>query len=152
MTRCGCSRACCTRPKRPAAQKASALKTIAGEQSAGCCPGQGSARNERQRKSCYRDLLKVARNTLGYSRRAISWIDAHGIELELLAIAGRLRHYCDLTEKVISQTERRVIAGEKVPANEKIFSIFEPHTDIIIKDRRDEFYGHKICLTGGGSI
>ena len=109
------------------------------------------ARNERQRKSCYRDLLKVARNTLGYSRRAISWIDVHGIELELLAIAGQLRHYCDLTEKVISQTERRVIAGEKVPANEKIFSIFEPHTDIIIKDRRDEFYGHKICLTGGGS-
>ena len=109
------------------------------------------ARNERQRKSCYRDLLKVARNTLGYSRRAISWIDVHGIELELLPIAGQLRHYCDLTEKVISQTERRVIAGEKVPAAEKIFSIFEPHTDIIIKDRRDEFYGHKICLTGGGS-
>ncbi|MGA9260674.1 MAG: ISNCY family transposase, partial [Desulfobacterales bacterium] len=109
------------------------------------------ARNERQRKSCYRDLLKVARSTLGYSRRAISWIDVHGIELELLAIAGQLRHYCDLTEKVISQTERRVIAGETVPAAEKIFSIFEPHTDIIIKDRRDEFYGHKICLTGGGS-
>ena len=43
------------------------------------------------------------------------------------------------------------IAGETVPAAEKIFSIFEPHTDIIIKDRRDEFYGHKICLTGGGS-
>ena len=109
------------------------------------------ARNERQRKSCYRDLLKVARNTLGYSRRAISCIDVHGIELELLPLAGQLRHYCDLTEKVISQTERRVIAGEKVPAAEKIFSIFEPHTDIIIKDRRDEFYGHKICLTGGGS-
>jgi IS5 family transposase len=108
-------------------------------------------RKERQRKSCYRDLLKVARNTLGYSRRAISWIDSHGTELELLPIAQQLRHYCDLTEKVISQTERRVIAGETVPAAEKIFSIFEPHTDIIIKDRRDKFYGHKICLTGGGS-
>ena len=108
-------------------------------------------RKERQRKSCYRDLLKVARNTLGYSRRAISWIDSYGTELELLPIAQQLRHYCDLTEKVISQTERRVIAGETVPAAEKIFSIFEPHTDIIIKDRRDKFYGHKICLTGGGS-
>lgn len=109
------------------------------------------ARKERQRNSCYRDLLKVARNTLGYSLRAISWIDAHGTALELLPIAQQLRHYRDLTEKVISQTERRVIAGEKVPAAEKIFSIFEPHTDIIIKDRRDKFYGHKICLTGGGS-
>ena len=109
------------------------------------------ARKERQRNSCYRDLLKVARNTLGYSLRSISWIDAHGTALELLAIAGQLRHYCELTEKVISQTERRVIAGEKVPAAEKIFSIFEPHTDIIIKDRREKFYGHKICVTGGGS-
>ena len=56
-----------------------------------------------------------------------------------------------LTEKVIEQTTRRVINGEKVPANEKIFSIFEPHTDIIIKDRRDTYYGHKICLSGGPS-
>jgi len=109
------------------------------------------ARKERQRKSCYRDLLKTARNTLGYARRANIFIQAHSIDLELLSVAQQLQHYCDLTEKVISQTERRVIAGEKVPAAEKIFSIFEPHTDIIIKDRRDEFYGHKICLTGGGS-
>ena len=109
------------------------------------------ARKERQRKSCYRDLLKAARDTLGYSRRAITWIEAHSIDPELFSIAQQLRHYGDLGEKVILQTERRVIAGEKVPADEKVFSIFEPHTDIIIKDRRDEFYGHKICLTGGGS-
>ena len=109
------------------------------------------ARNERQRKSRYKDLLNVTRDTLGCSRRAIDWIDEHGSELELLAISGQLRHYCALTEKVISQTERRVVAGEKVPAEEKIFSVFEPHTDIIVKDRRDVFYGHKICLTGGKS-
>ncbi len=33
----------------------------------------------------------------------------------------------------------------------KIVSIFETHTDIIIKDRRDTYYGHRICLTGGAS-
>jgi IS5 family transposase len=109
------------------------------------------ARKERQRKSCYKDLLKVTRHTLGYSRQAIIWTEAHSIKLELFLIAQQLQHYCDLTEQVISQTERRVFAGEKVPADEKIFSIFEPHTDIIVKDRRDKFYGHKICLTGGGS-
>ena len=27
-------------------------------------------------------------------------------------------------------------------------SIFEEHTDVIVKDRRDTHYGHKICLTG----
>jgi len=52
-----------------------------------------------------------------------------------------------LTHKVTDQTTGRVIHGESVPASEKIVSIFEPQTDIIVKDRRDTFYGHKICLT-----
>jgi IS5 family transposase len=44
-----------------------------------------------------------------------------------------------------------VIQGESVPADQKVVSIFEEHTDIIIKDSRDTHYGHKICLTGGAS-
>lgn len=35
--------------------------------------------------------------------------------------------------------------------SEKIVSIFEEHTDIIRKDRRDTYYGHKVCLTGGAT-
>jgi IS5 family transposase len=62
-----------------------------------------------------------------------------------------LEQYVGLALQVVDQTERRVVKEEVVPASEKISSIFEPHTDIIIKDRRDKFYGHKICLTGGAS-
>ena len=47
--------------------------------------------------------------------------------------------------------QRRVLAGESVPAAEKLVSIFEPHTDIIVKDQRETLYGHKICLTAGAS-
>lgn len=56
-----------------------------------------------------------------------------------------------MAERVISQTRRRVVQGESVPAKEKVVSIFEPHVDIIIKDRRETLYGHKICLTAGAS-
>lgn len=38
-----------------------------------------------------------------------------------------------------------------MPATEKLVSIFETHTDIIIKDRRDTLCGHKICLAAGAS-
>jgi transposase, IS5 family len=38
-----------------------------------------------------------------------------------------------------------------VPATQKVVSIFEPHTDIIRKDRRDTLYGHKVFLTGAAS-
>ena len=52
---------------------------------------------------------------------------------------------------MLSQTERRVLRGERVAASDKIVSIFEPPTDIIIKDNRDTCYGHKVCLTAGAS-
>lgn len=56
-----------------------------------------------------------------------------------------------LTEKVIDQTERRVLRGESVPHHEKVVSIFEPHTDIIVKGGRDIQYGHKLNITTGKS-
>ncbi|MBM9515366.1 ISNCY family transposase, partial [Desulfobulbus marinus] len=64
-------------------------------------------------------------------------------------ICKQLREYLPIIRQVACQTKRRVFEGESVPALEKIVSIFEPHTDIIRKDRRDTYYGHKICLTGG---
>lgn len=63
----------------------------------------------------------------------------------------KIQHYAKLSRKVIDQAERRVFRKESVPAHEKIVSIFEPHTDIITKARRDTHYGHKICLTTGKS-
>ncbi len=53
--------------------------------------------------------------------------------------------------QVDDQTYRRVIKGESMPADQKGGSIFEEHTDIIVKDSQDTYYGHKICLTGGAS-
>ena len=56
------------------------------------------------------------------------------------------QHYCSLLLKVIDQTQRRVYEDEAVPAYEKIVSLFEPHTDIIVKTNRDIQYGHKVNL------
>lgn len=66
-------------------------------------------------------------------------------------LAAEIAHTIELAELVVDQTERRVLHGEEVGAEEKIFSIFEEHTDIIIKDRRDISYGHKLTVTGGRS-
>lgn len=68
-----------------------------------------------------------------------------------LELSIQIGHYVQLAEKIIDQTERRVKRGEKVDAQDKVVSIFEPHTDIIVKDRRDTLYGHKVCLAGGVS-
>ncbi len=56
-----------------------------------------------------------------------------------------------MTAKIIAQTERRVLRGEKVPADEKVLSLFEEHTDIIKKKSRETVFGHKLFLTSGVS-
>ncbi len=54
-------------------------------------------------------------------------------------------------EQVYSMTYRKEILAEKVPSSEKIFSIYEAHTDIIVKGGREVQFGHKINLAGGRS-
>jgi IS5 family transposase len=108
------------------------------------------AKKEGQRKAAYRDLLKLARRTVGYATAAIP-VAKNDAGLEGLALGFELERYVALSRQVIDQTERRVLQGEKVPAAEKIVSIFEPHTDIIVKDRRETHYGHKVCLCVGAS-
>jgi len=108
------------------------------------------AKNDGQRKTAYRDLLKMARKTVGYATAAIL-LAKNNAGIEGLALGAELERYVGLSRQVIEQTERRVLQGERVPAAEKIVSIFEPHTDIIVKDRRDTYYGHKVCLCVGAS-
>ena len=38
---------------------------------------------------------------------------------------AEFRHYRPLIERIIAQTERRVLQGEAIPANDKIVSLFE---------------------------
>ncbi len=109
------------------------------------------AKSNKARKPLYKDLLKVSRKCVGYAQSAVDLIDATSSSVSMMLLSGDLKQFVKLARQVIDQTERRVLNGEKIPSSEKIVSLFEPHTDIIVKDRRETFYGHKVCLTGGAS-
>lgn len=113
------------------------------------------ASNENKRRKLYRDLLKITHKTLRYVDGVVDALEGYEGDPLYTAtaqgLADELRHYAELGKKVVDQTERRVLGDEQVPATEKIVSIFEPHTDIIVKDRRETLYGHKLCLTSGAS-
>ena len=116
---------------------------------------QHSAKAE-QRLPLYRDLVRVAENTVASARFSVEKLEqSYPPEAfdtpELHDLRASLKHYGALAEKVIDQTVRRVFNEETVPAPEKVVSIFEPHTDIIRKDRRETLYGHKVFLTAGAS-
>ncbi len=112
-----------------------------------------NARTNKERKKLYRDLLKVAHKTLDDGQRVRAALKGGPTTdpLKAMVIEGQLQHYSALARQVITQTERRVLGGESLSPQDKIVSIFEPHTDIIIKDRRDILFGHKVTITGGVS-
>ena len=110
------------------------------------------ARGEKQRQPRYKDLLKITRKVIGYARSAEGILEQlSSADIRLLGLINEIKYFADLSEQVYDQTYRRVIQGETVPATQKVVSIFEDHTDVIVKDNRDTYYGHKICLTGGAS-
>jgi len=108
----------------------------------------GNARSREQRVPLYRDLLKMAEETLEDAENAVSQLKRFK-EPEAEDLIARLLRTLVLGRRIVDQTQRRVLAEEGVPSSEKLVSIFEPHTDIIVKDRRGVEYGHKICLTAG---
>lgn len=112
-----------------------------------------NARTKKQRRSLYRDLLKVTTKTINDAERVQAELKSRPVTnlFKAIAIDAELAHYVELARRVIAQTQRRVLHGEALAPQDKIVSIFEPHTDIIIKDRREVLYGHKVTLTGGAS-
>jgi transposase, IS5 family len=110
-----------------------------------------NAKGKKQRKAAYADLLKVTGKVLDNARTTIETINKSAVHPMAWVLCVEIEHYAGLTDRVIRQTERRVLMGETVAAQDKVVSIFEPHTDVIVKDRRETIFGHKICLTGGAS-
>jgi IS5 family transposase len=64
------------------------------------------------------------------------------------ALAAELRHYIDLGRRVVDQATRRVLKDEQVPASEKLYSIFEPHTELLMRGKAGKpiEFGHMILL------
>jgi IS5 family transposase len=110
-------------------------------------------RGQDKKAKLYQDLIQVTQNSLKYLEMAQLELSCSGVTDDLRhgAWEAQINHYKPLILQVIDQTQRRVFKGEKVPANEKLFSLFEEHTDIIVKGSRDIQYGHKLNLSSGRS-
>ena len=101
-----------------------------------------NSRSKKDRRSKYVDLIKVTNKSIGYAQSAIEAIDkVASISNGLLALRLDLNQYCQLAARVVDQAQRCVLMREKVPASDKVVALFETHTDIIVKDRRDTFFG-----------
>lgn len=107
---------------------------------------------KQRRQKLYKDLIKVANEVFRMASSCCEELRKCP-HIEAMAFYQELDHYLTLTAPAIDQCERRMLHGEKVPAPEKIVSIFEEHTDIIKrgKSQSPTEFGHKVLVTTGKS-
>lgn len=106
-----------------------------------------------QQKAKYRHLIGITQQVVDNARGVLEKTkDQCAVDPMDDIIIGELRrkidHYCQLGARVIGQSRRRVLEGEQVATEEKIYSIFETHTDLIKRGKIQKpiEFGHKIFL------
>ena len=78
----------------------------------------------------YGRLLDRARMILDRAKQLQKQAETDGCSLETQMLGEQLKHWIELTEQVCDTAYRRVILQEIVPNNEKLFSLFETHTQL----------------------
>jgi transposase, IS5 family len=109
-------------------------------------------RHEQQTRT-YRVLIDIAAEVVGNARagltrtRTMRGEDVF-VDMAVEELRRQIEHFCHLGDRVIDQARRRVLFGEQLATDEKIYSIFEPHTDLIKrgKVRTPVEFGHKVFL------
>ena len=95
----------------------------------------------------HRDYVDLARRLVAKSATTLAttvvgpdWT----VAIKALEIRGFIRH----AQRQMDQIERRVIGGEAIPHEEKVFSIFQPHTEWISKGKAGVpvELGLKVCV------
>ena len=99
--------------------------------------------------AAHQEYLELAQHYLGKAEDTLTLLAKGGFANQLdmvckLEIEGFMRH----AKRQIDQTRRRVILGETIPHSEKVFSIFEPHTEWISKGKAGVpvELGLKVCV------
>lgn len=64
------------------------------------------------------------------AKKLLETAQINGKTVETLTLSLQLQHWIELTEQVCDTAHRRVMLGESVPNCEKLFSLFETHTQL----------------------
>jgi len=109
-----------------------------------------NTKKKEKRAELFEKQLKLFRCSMNQVKRVVEGVIT-GIDLGVVSIVEELRGLLPKMEKVYEISYRHELLGESVPNGEKIFSIYEEHTDIIVKGSREVAFGHKVNLATGRS-
>ena len=114
---------------------------------------RSKARSEEQKSKNDALIINAHEEYLELAQRYLTKVESTLGMLELVSaldLASKLEieGYMQHAKRQIDQTRRRVILGETIPHAEKVFSIFEPHTEWISKGKAGVAVelGLKVCI------
>ena len=98
-------------------------------------------------KELYRRLVSTTKTNVQQAQQVLGALKEQTSQ-QAKRLADTLEQFIPRVEQVIEQTVRRVLEEQIVPAQEKIVSLFEPHTDIICRKKahKPTEFGHKVWL------
>ncbi len=102
-----------------------------------------------RRKNLFHNQLILFVKTINQVSNVIKKKQSFGIKAMILA--AQLEEHIEVMQLVYDMAYLKEIKGEKVPNEEKTYSIYEQHTDIIVKGARDIKFGHKVDFSSGKS-
>jgi IS5 family transposase len=110
--------------------------------------GGGGPNKELRKEQAVEDYLKDSYRFEEKVYRTIALLPPAHSPVELLQ-REQLDYFHTMMIKQLDLVERRLVRGEKIPHQEKIFSLFEPHTEFIKKGKLfpPVELGHKVLLT-----
>jgi transposase, IS5 family len=124
------------------------LKKVRGRVREVSTAARSRVRNKTERvQAAYRPLFQLADELL-LRAHDLEWRSARSTDLEVMALQQRFQHFRQLTERVCGYSKRRVLKGEVIPNDEKIFSMFEPHTELIRRGKvpEENQFGHSVLV------
>jgi IS5 family transposase len=106
-----------------------------------------SKRRQRKVKSAFRTLIERTGWIVAIAAEFCGWAASQG-DMALAAVALELKAYLPSMGKIVATARRAQLEGETVPASERVFSLFEPHTELIKRGKRQKpvEFGHKVLL------
>ncbi len=98
-------------------------------------------------KQAYAKLIDIARASRRQTARVATALREQATE-QGQRVAERVAAVLPLVDQAIAQATRRVLQGEQVPAEEKLLSLFEPHTQAIRRHKAGKLteFGRKVLL------
>ena len=114
---------------------------------------KGSGYQERL-KGPYRELLGLVETITARVEKLRENVRNSALSnVEVLALDGQLKGFLERTLQVSHTARRRILQGEKVPNSEKLFSIFEPHTQLYKRGKAGQpvQFGRQVLIYEDGA-